>query len=90
VTFDNIDVTAQGSLARAVNIRDGASHCTIRNASLTAPGYAIAATCGVYVSGGGNSYTTLQNLTTTGTLYAIRLSGTSCFRIRHAKFPESP
>ncbi|HOY85551.1 MAG TPA: choice-of-anchor D domain-containing protein, partial [Candidatus Syntrophosphaera sp.] len=82
VTFDNIDITAGGTLIYGYWLANGADNCTVQNATITMPygstNYAILAETG------SNAPSILDNTIASNTYYGIRIYGTSSVPIQDA------
>ena len=76
ITFDGIDITITLN-GRVVEISNDADYNTFKNCAVTGNGVTSTSGYGIYITGGGNDYNLIDNVTVSGAYYAIRLYGAS-------------
>jgi hypothetical protein len=77
VTFDGIDITVTTN-GRVVQITGDADHNVIKNCALTAPNATSSTNYGVYITGGGNDYNVVENVTIDRhAYYPVNMTGAS-------------
>ena len=77
ITFDNIDISVT-VVGRAVQITGNADHNTIKNCTLAGTNETSSSNMGVYITGGGNDYNVIENVTVTRrAYYPVYLAGAS-------------
>ncbi|MBU1984290.1 hypothetical protein KJ815_07765 [bacterium] len=76
LTFDGIDIIANTS-ARVVLMVNGCDYNTFRNLDVTGNDVSNTSTYGIDISGGGNDYNVVDNVTVSGCNYGVRFYGAS-------------
>ena len=83
ITFDGIDITADGTLIYGYWLANGADNCTVQNATITMP-YDSSTNYAIYANTGSNAPSILNNTIASNTYYGIRIYGTSTVPILNA------
>jgi hypothetical protein len=77
ITFDGIDITLTVA-GKVVQITGDADHNTIKNCTLTGTDQTSSSNYGVHITGGGNDYNVIENVTVNRTIYyPVYLAGVS-------------
>jgi hypothetical protein len=83
VTFNNIDITAGGTLIYGYWLANGAENCTVQNSTVTMP-YGTATNYAMRADTGSNACSFLGNTIASNSYYGIYINGTSTEPIQNA------